>query len=188
MGVDGRVASSASQVFVLSIRDVEMRLRVAVLLGETEVDHVDLVATLADAHEEVVGLDIAVDEGLGMDVLDAGDELIGEEEHRLQRELAVAEVKEIFQAGSEQVEHHGVVITLGAEPTHEGDADAASQRLVDAGFILELGMLGLDGFELDGNLLARDDVGAQVDVAEAARANLAADAVLVTDAEVLITI
>ena len=39
-----------------------MCLRVPVLLRETEVNHVDLVASLADTHEEVVGLDIAVDD------------------------------------------------------------------------------------------------------------------------------
>jgi hypothetical protein len=50
-----------------------VRLRVTVLLGESEVNDVDLVPTLADAHEEVVGLDVAVDEVAGMNVLDAGD-------------------------------------------------------------------------------------------------------------------
>lgn len=39
-----------------------MRLGVTVLLGQTKVDNVDLVTTLANAHEEVVGLDVTVDE------------------------------------------------------------------------------------------------------------------------------
>jgi hypothetical protein len=73
MGVDRGITSSTSQVLVLPIRDVEVSLGVTVLLGETEIDNVDLVATLADAHEEVVRLDITVDEGLGVDVLNAGD-------------------------------------------------------------------------------------------------------------------
>lgn len=73
MGVDGSVSSRAGQVLVLSVGDVKVRLRVAVLLSETKVDDVDLVASFADAHEEIVGLDIAVDEVARMDVLDAGD-------------------------------------------------------------------------------------------------------------------
>lgn len=97
MGVDGGVTGGTSQVLVLSVRDVEVSLRVAVLLGETEINHVDLVAALADAHEEIVGLDVAVDEALGVDVLDAGDELIGEEQDSLQGELAVAEVEEVLE-------------------------------------------------------------------------------------------
>jgi hypothetical protein len=160
VGVDGGVTSGTSQVLVLSVRDVEVGLGVPVLLGETKVNHVDLVAPLADAHEEVVGLDVTVDEALGVDVLDAADELVGEQEDGLEGEFAVAEVEEILKGGAEEVEDHGVVVTLGAEPSDERNADAASERLVDAGLILELRVLGLDGLKLDGNLLAGDDVGA----------------------------
>lgn len=46
-------------------------------------------------------------------------------------------------------------------------------------------MLGLYALELDGNLLAGDDVGTQVDVTERARADLAANTVFVTDSQVL---
>jgi len=73
MSVDGGVASSTGQVLVLSIRNVKVGLRVSVLLGETKVDDIDLVSPLADSHQEVVRLDVAVDEIAGMDVLDARD-------------------------------------------------------------------------------------------------------------------
>ena len=158
--VDGSITSRASQVLVLSVWDVEVRLRVAVLLGQTEVNNVDLVTTLANSHQEVVGLDIAVDEGLGVDVFDAGDKLVGEEQDGLEGELSVAEIEQVLEAGAEEVKDHGVVVALGAKPADKRDADAAGERLVDAGLVLELGVLGLDGLELDGNLLARDDVGA----------------------------
>ena len=185
MGVDGGITGRASQVLVLPVRDVEVGLRVTVLLGQTEVDDIDLVTTLADAHEEVVGLDITVDEGLGVDVLDAGDELVGQEQHGLQGELAVAEVEQVLQAGAEEVENHGIVVALGAEPADEGDADATGKGLVDAGLILELGVLGLDALELDGDLLARDDVGSEVDITERAATDLSADAVFITNAKIL---
>jgi hypothetical protein len=99
VGVDGGITSSSGQVLVLPIRDVEVGLGVTVFLGQSEIDDIDLVAALADAHEEVIRLDITVDEGLGVDVLDAGDELIGQQKNGLQGELAVAEVEEILQAG-----------------------------------------------------------------------------------------
>ena len=73
LGVDGRVAGGTREVLVLSVRDVEMGLGVAVLLRETEIDDVDLVAPLTNAHEEVVGLDITMDEVARVDVLDTGD-------------------------------------------------------------------------------------------------------------------
>lgn len=100
MGVDGGVAGGTGEVLVLTVGDVEVSLGVTVFLGETKVDDIDLVAALADAHEEVVGLDITVDEGLGVDVLDAGDELVGEEENGLEGELAVAEVEEVLKTGA----------------------------------------------------------------------------------------
>ena len=95
-----------------------------------------------------------------MNVLNAGDELIGEKQHRLERELAVAEVEQILKRRTEQIQDHGVVVALGAKPANEGDANSAGKGLVDTGFILQLRVLSLDALELDGNLLARDDVGA----------------------------
>lgn len=185
VSVDGGITGSTGQVLVLSVRNVEVSLGVSVLLGQTEIDNVDLVATLANAHEEVVGLDISVNEGLGMDVLDSGDELVGKKENGLEGELSVAEVEEILQAGTEKVKNHGIIVTLGSEPANEGNADTTSQGLVDAGFVLELRVLGLDGLELDSNLLAGDDVSAQVNVTERTGADLSTDAVLVTDTKIL---
>lgn len=182
VSVDGGIPGSAGEVLVLSVRNVEMGLGVAVFLGQAKVNDIDLVASLPDAHEEVVGLDVAVDEGLGVDVLDPRDELVGEEQNRLQGELSVAEVEEVLQAGPEEVENHGIVVTFRTKPADKGDSDTTGERLVDAGFVFELGMLGLDALELDGDLLSGDDVGSQVNVTERARSDLASDAVFVTDA------
>jgi hypothetical protein len=162
VGVDAGIAGGTSQVLVLSIRDVEVRLGIAVLLGESEIDHVDLVAALANAHEEVVRLDIAVDERLGVDVLDSGDELVGEEQNGLEGELAVAEVEQVLQRGTKEIQDHGIVVALGTKPADEGNADTTCEGLVDAGLVFELRVLGLDALKLDGDLLAGDDVSACV--------------------------
>ena len=50
-----------------------MGLGIPVLFGETEIDHVDLVSTLADSHQKVVGLDIPVDKVSRVDVLNSRD-------------------------------------------------------------------------------------------------------------------
>ena len=205
MGVDGRITSSTSEVLVLTVWDVEVRLRVAVLLGQTKVDDIDLVATLADAHQEVVWLDITVDERLCVDVLDARYELVGQQQDGLERELAVAEVEQVLKGWAKQVQDHGVVVTFCAKPSHKRNAHTTSKRLVDTCLVLQLRVLGLDALELDGDLFTRDDVGActlhcqscpssntidsirrtEVDVAEGAGTDLAADAVLVADPEIL---
>jgi hypothetical protein len=48
-------------------------LGIAILLGKTEIDDVDLIATLSNSHEEVVGFDVTMDEVARVDVLDTGD-------------------------------------------------------------------------------------------------------------------
>lgn len=187
MGVNRGVASSTRQVLVLTVGNVEVRLGVPVLLGQAEIDNVDLVATLANSHQEVVGLDITVDKGFGVDVLNAGDELIGQEQDRLQREFAVAEVEEILQAGAQEIKDHGIVIALSTEPADEGDADTAGQRFVDTSLVLKLRVLGLNALQLDSDFLTRDNVGTQVDIAKRAGSDLSTDAVFVTDAKILPT-
>jgi hypothetical protein len=136
MSVDGSISSSTGQVLVLTVWNVEMCLGVAVLLGQTEIDNVDLVSTLANAHEEVIRFDVTVNEGFGVDILNAGNELISQEEDSLQRELSVTEVEKIFQTGAEKVKNHGIVVALSTEPANKRDADTASKGLVDAGLIL----------------------------------------------------
>lgn len=78
MSVDGCITSSSCQVFVLTVWNVEVGLRITVFLCQSEVDDIDLISTLPYSHQEVVRLDVTVDERFGVDVLDTGDELIGE--------------------------------------------------------------------------------------------------------------
>lgn len=120
-----------------------------------------------------------------MDVLNSRNQLIGEEEDGLERELSVAKVEEIFERGAKEIEHHGIVVTFGSEPANERNADASGERFVDSCFIFELRMLGLDGFEFDGDFFSRDDVSAQVDITKGTAANLAANSVFVTNTEIL---
>ncbi len=127
MGVDTSIASGTGKILIFTIRDVKVRLRVSVLLSETEIDDIDLVATFPDPHQEIIRFDVTMDEGLGVNVFDAGDKLIREEQYRLQGKLSVAEVEEILQAGSQKVEHHGVVVALGAKPAHEWNADTTGE-------------------------------------------------------------
>ena len=73
VGVDGGVAGGARQVLVLPVRDVLVSAGIAVLLGQPKVDDVDQVALLPQAHQEVIGLDVAVDKVLRVDVFNATD-------------------------------------------------------------------------------------------------------------------
>jgi hypothetical protein len=93
MGIDRSVPSSTSQVLVLPVGDMQMSLGVSVLLGETEINDIDLIASFPNAHEEIVGLDISVDKVSRVNVFDSRDELVGEEKDSLEGEFSVTEVE-----------------------------------------------------------------------------------------------
>ena len=91
-------------------------------------------------------------------------ELIGKKENSLEGELAVTEVEQILERWAEKIDDHGVVVGFGTEPADKGYADATSKSLVYFGLVFELGVLGLDRLELDGDFLAGDQVDSEVDV------------------------
>jgi len=93
VGVDGGVPGGAGQIFILSVHNVLPGAVVAELLGEAEVDEKHLVAVSTDAHQEVVGLDVAVDEVFVVHELDATDHLIGEHQDGFHCEASRAEVE-----------------------------------------------------------------------------------------------
>mmetsp|Transcript_9826 Transcript_9826/g.27635 ORF Transcript_9826/g.27635 Transcript_9826/m.27635 type:complete len:294 (-) Transcript_9826:96-977(-) len=174
MCVHTRVPGSACQTLAFTVWYVLLGLRVPVLFGQPEVDNVHLIGLLPQANEEVVGLDIAVDEILRMDVLNTVDHLVGQHEDRLQAELAVAETEEILEGRTQQVDDHDVVVALHAVPVDVRDADAASEDLAQLGLVEQLRVPGVDILKLDGDFLASLYVAAEVHVAEGARADLAA--------------
>lgn len=73
VGIDRGIAGSACQVLVFPVGNMLVCTGISVLLGQAEVNDVHQVAFLPQAHEEVVGLHIPVDEVLRVYVLDAAD-------------------------------------------------------------------------------------------------------------------
>jgi hypothetical protein len=96
MGIDRSVPSGTSQILVLPVGDVQVSLGVSILLGETEINHIDLIASFSNAHEEIVRLDISVDKVSRVNVFDSRDELVGEEKDSLEGEFSVTEVEQIL--------------------------------------------------------------------------------------------
>lgn len=79
---------------------MQVGLGVPVFLGQTEINHIHLIPSFSDTHEEVVGLDIPVNEVSGVDVFGSGDELVGEKQDGFEGEFTVAEVEEVFEGGA----------------------------------------------------------------------------------------
>ena len=73
MGVNAGVTGGTSQVLILSVGNVLVQTTITILLGQTKVNHVHEVSLLAETHQEIVGLDVAVNEVTRVDVFDATD-------------------------------------------------------------------------------------------------------------------
>ena len=95
---------------MLPVGDVQMSAGITIFLGQTKVNNMNLVALTPKTHKKVIWLDIAVQKVLAMNVLDARNHLVGQQEHRLKRELAVAKVEQVFERRSQKVNDHGVVL------------------------------------------------------------------------------
>jgi hypothetical protein len=96
MSIDRSVPSGTSQVLVLPVGDMQVSLGVSVLLGQTEINDIDLIASFPNAHEEIVGFDISVDKVSRVNVFDSRDELVGEEKDSLEGEFSVTEVEQVL--------------------------------------------------------------------------------------------
>ncbi len=119
MRINGCISSRPGQILVFPVRDVLSGAIVPVLLGQSEVDQKQFVAVSTDAHQEVVGLDVPMDEVLVVDVFDASDHLVSQHQHRLHGESSGAEVEEVFQRGTKKVHHQHVVVAFGAVPSEK---------------------------------------------------------------------
>ena len=73
-------------------------LTIHVALGETKINNVDEVAgRLGRSDKEVIGLDITMDNSLGVDLLEMFHKLNCNQKDRLHVELAFAVLEKIFQ-------------------------------------------------------------------------------------------
>ena len=73
VSVDAGVPGGSCEVLVFPVGDVLVGARVPELLGQPEVYHIHEVALLAETHQEVVWLHVAVDEVLPVNELNAAD-------------------------------------------------------------------------------------------------------------------
>jgi len=71
MGVNRGVSGSSSQSFVLAVGNVPMRFGVEVHFSETKINDINSVAMFADSHEEIFGLNVAMDKRFCMNILNA---------------------------------------------------------------------------------------------------------------------
>jgi len=65
--------------------------------SETKIDNVNTIARrLSSTNQKVIRLDIAMDDALPVDLLDALNHLVTDHEHGLQIEIPLASLEEVF--------------------------------------------------------------------------------------------
>jgi len=129
--VDGGLTRCAGQVLAILEGDVLLALGVEVALGESEVDQLNRVAVVSVAHEEVVGFGVAVDEVVVVDTLHAGQHLVCQHEHRLERELLPTFHAQVVKRGPECLHHELVVVSFGPLLLDLGDAQLFLEMPLD---------------------------------------------------------
>ena len=124
------------------------------LFARTDVCRVDRIALRADTHEQVVRLDVSVYVLSRMNVLEARNELIREQQHSLQGELPSAVVEEVLQTGSQELECHHPVLAFRAVPVYSWDAVCAIKVFVDLDLVFELRRADLVVLEFERDFFA----------------------------------
>ena len=97
-------------------------LGVAVALGKPEVNHIHSRLLCLQPHQEIVWLHVAVNKVVVVHVLQSGDHLVGEHADGLERELATAVLKQIFERVAQQLHHERSVVAFHAKPVDFGNA------------------------------------------------------------------
>lgn len=183
MRVDTHITGSTGKRLPLAVRDMLLGLGVSVLLGHTEVDHVDDVGRLGSwsSNQKVVGLDITVDEVLFVYRLDSGKHLLGDHDDGLDGEPTSAVVEKVLERRSEQVDDKDVVQTLLSEVVDIGNAGATNENLIRAVLIPKLWCITLPRFKFDGHLLVVQQIGSLKDDSKGTLSNFLADPVVDAD-------
>mmetsp|Transcript_70193 Transcript_70193/g.137868 ORF Transcript_70193/g.137868 Transcript_70193/m.137868 type:complete len:128 (+) Transcript_70193:502-885(+) len=98
--VDARVPSGAGQWRSLRIHIVHQSLLVPVALGKPEINDVHDTGLVAEAHDEVVGLDVSVDQAPGVAPLQPVEHLIPEHQHGLHGESPADAAEDVLDGGT----------------------------------------------------------------------------------------
>ena len=147
-----------------------------VLLGQSEVDHIDLTRFLPVTGHKIIRLNVTVDVLPPMHVLDPLQHLVPHHEGGLQVVLLTAHVEKVLQGLTAEVHHHHVVLPLRADVVDVGEAGIDGGVVLETaqylGLVEELRALGGGLLQFDGVLRVVFDVERHEDLPEGPRPQL----------------
>ena len=113
---------------------------ILITFTQSEIDHVADITLVAVAHKEIVWFHVAVDEVVGVHILEAGDHLISQHAHGLQSELTAAVLEQIFERMAEELHDHGLVIAFNSVPLNFGNTFYAAEKKKSVNLIEKFGV------------------------------------------------
>jgi hypothetical protein len=148
VGVKRGIAGGAGELFTFFVRNVPACVRIFVPFGKAEVDHVNNVLLLANADQEVVRLDVAVQKSLLVDIFDALEHLNRNHQHSLQAELSVTELKQVFERRPKEIHHEHVIFLVRTVVVHTRNSASTLKQPIQFRLIVELREFGLQRLDL----------------------------------------
>ena len=107
MSVNRSISGSSRQVFAISVWNMLSSLWVSESLGQTKIDHINVVLLFADSNQEVVGFDISVDDPLLMNDFNSLNHLCCNMKNRSQIKL-FALSEQVLKTLTQQIHHHNM--------------------------------------------------------------------------------
>lgn len=77
MSINTGIPGGPCQIFILPVRDVLQCLSITIFLRQSEIDYIENTGFLAESHQKILWLDVSVDVGLGVHILDPLYQLVG---------------------------------------------------------------------------------------------------------------
>ena len=105
--------------------------------GEAQIRHINPIPLLPHTHQEVLGFDVSMDDTLGMHIFQTMNELVGEDQHGFERELATAEVEQVFQTRSQKIKHHRVIFAFRLISVDSWNTDTVRKGSIGISFAFQ---------------------------------------------------
>ena len=157
MTVDAGKTCCADQMSLRGTSRIGLHLELTTFRGKSQIGDIHLVSRPSRTHQEILWLDVAMNDGLGVDKFKTLEKLVCKHQDRLEGEPVTAKIEKVLQTWSQKIEDHGLVFALKQTIVNAWNADSARKRSVGIGFKFEERGFNRDVFEFDGDLFASVD-------------------------------
>ena len=154
MTVNAGKTCCADQMSFRGTSRIGLYLDITTFSGKSQIGDIHLVPTLSHTHQEILRLNVAMDDILGVNKLKTMEKLVSKHHHSLEGEPATAKIEKVLQTRSQKIEDHSIIFAFEQIIVNAWNTDTASKRSIDIDFSFEEGWTFIDVFEFNGDLFA----------------------------------